>query len=159
MSLPLAAPSRARSLPPQVSYSNMLLCALPCLSSFKPCSPVPVAWHPDNDTTKRAPHLWLQAGGDGPTGPACTSCGHSLLAGEAQQQVATEGRCASCQELKEAGYFCSVCGKVRHLVSLLLNGQQHQAGMPQGCTADMCSHHATVRPSTPSKFQPASQCS
>ena len=79
--------------------------------------------------------MWLQAGGETPTGPACTSCGNPLSAGEALQQVATEGRCASCQELKEAGYFCSVCGKVRLLVSLPLFDQQHQAGMLQGCTA------------------------
>eukprot|EP00891_Asterochloris_glomerata_P002152 jgi/Astpho2/2152/fgenesh1_pg.00040_%23_10_t len=52
-----------------------------------------------------------ETGGEGATGPACTSCGNPLSAGETLQQVATEGRCASCQGLKEAGYFCSVCGK------------------------------------------------
>lgn len=63
--------------------------------------------------------------------------------------MATEGRCASCQGLKEAGYFCSVCGKVRLLVSLLLIMQQHQAGMLEVCTADMCSlpcSHAAKHP-------------
>ena len=111
-------------------------------------------WLGIQPVTNTREHQWLQAGGEGATGPACTSCGHPLSAGEAQQQVATEGRCANCQGLKEAGYFCSVCGKVRRLVSPLLNEQQHQAGMLQGYAADIrspvmppCSQASASQPS------------
>lgn len=43
-SMLLAEPSRARSSPPQASDCNMLLCALPCLSSFDTMQCCPCGW-------------------------------------------------------------------------------------------------------------------
>jgi hypothetical protein len=48
-----------------------------------------------------------------PPAPVCTSCGNQLTRAEAQYASAQAGRCASCQQLHQAGSYCRVCDKVR----------------------------------------------
>ena len=48
-----------------------------------------------------------------PPAPVCTSCGDQLSRAEAQYASAQAGRCASCQQLHQAGNYCRVCDKVR----------------------------------------------
>ena len=60
-------------------------------------------------------HLHLQGymPAAAPPAPVCTSCGDQLTRAEAQYASAQAGRCASCQQLHQAGSYCRVCDKVR----------------------------------------------